>query len=281
MDELRSIDVSKLDRQALSDQPAPMLQWVPIEKLVVDPSYQREVTGAGWATIRRIASDFRWSRFAPLLCAPIEGGRFSIIDGQHRAHAAAACGIEAVPAMIVPVSRAEQARAFADVNGKVTAVSNHHIYRAAITAGEAWALECRAACEEAGCWLMTSNNSTANKRAGQVYAIALVRDLVARGHATAVTRGLQAIKAHDVLGRPALYSNYILRPWLTAIATVESGLKDWFPADILADVLNQNPPFKVLDVIDRLAASRALDAPKAVASRRAFEVLLRKSGGAA
>ena len=41
------------------------------------------------AHLRRIAEQFDWRLFAPVIVAPIEGGLFAVIDGQHRTHAAA------------------------------------------------------------------------------------------------------------------------------------------------------------------------------------------------
>ena len=135
--------------------PAPMLEWLPIRKLVVDDRYQRPLTGTSWAAIRKIAGAFHWSRFAPVLVAPVEGGLYAIIDGQHRTHAAALCGFTSVPAMAVHMTAREQASAFTWVNGQVLRINQHQVYRAALAAGEDWALRCRDAVEAAGCRLMT------------------------------------------------------------------------------------------------------------------------------
>ena len=62
--------------------PAPMLQWLAIAALVVDPAYQRPIARAGRRNVTKIAAGFTWSKFAPVVVAPIEGGRYAIIDGQ-------------------------------------------------------------------------------------------------------------------------------------------------------------------------------------------------------
>jgi hypothetical protein len=64
-----------------------------------------------------------WAKFSPVIVAPVEGGMFSIIDGQHRATAAMLRGIEKVPCEIVHIDRARQAEAFAAINGNITRVS--------------------------------------------------------------------------------------------------------------------------------------------------------------
>ncbi|MDF3607736.1 ParB N-terminal domain-containing protein [Paracoccus sp. DMF-8] len=135
----RAIDVSGQPALEPADQAAPVLDWIPIRQLVVDDRYQRPLTRAGWQTIRRIAENFRWSRFSPVLVAPMPGALWAIIDGQHRTHAAAICGHDKVPCMSVHMDTAEQAQAFADVNGTVTRITVHHVFKAALAAGENWA----------------------------------------------------------------------------------------------------------------------------------------------
>ena len=39
----------------------PMLQWLKIEDLVVDPTYQRPIVGNGRRNVDRIAREFSWS----------------------------------------------------------------------------------------------------------------------------------------------------------------------------------------------------------------------------
>lgn len=118
---------------------APMLQWLPISSLVVDDGYQRDLKAGNWKAIRRIAAAFSWSRFSPVFVAPVEGGLYAIIDGQHRTHAAALVGIDTVPCQIVQMDPREQAASFAAINGLVTKVTIWNIYKAALAAGEAWA----------------------------------------------------------------------------------------------------------------------------------------------
>jgi len=130
--------------------PAPMLQWLPLDRLVIDEAYQRPLGPGNWKSIERIAANFQWSRFAPVLVAPIQGGLFAVIDGQHRSHAAALCGIAEVPAMVVSVGVEEQSRAFAWVNSQTIRVTLFHIYKAALSAREDWAVRADAAVSGGG-----------------------------------------------------------------------------------------------------------------------------------
>ena len=54
--------------------PAPFLEWIETEKLVVDASYQREIGRRGAINVNQIAENFDWSKFAPVIVAPVEGG---------------------------------------------------------------------------------------------------------------------------------------------------------------------------------------------------------------
>lgn len=163
MTNYRTVDLTGMDPVQPASQPAPQLIWVEIRDLVIDDRYQRPLIAGNRIAIKRIAADFRWSRFSPVLVAPVEGGKYALIDGQHRAHAAALCGFERVPAMVALVAPEEQALAFIEINTRQIKVRGVAIYRAALAAGEAWAAECRDRVEAAGCRLMTANWSQARK----------------------------------------------------------------------------------------------------------------------
>lgn len=215
---MRKIEVSPVDKPDTIDPgAAPILQWIDIEQLVIDDSYQRDLKRGNWTAIRRIANGFSWSRFSPVFVAPVEGGRFAIIDGQHRTHAAAICGFEQVPCQIVQMDRQEQAASFATVNGAVTKVTLWNIFKAALTAGEAWAVACDKACTDAGCRLMTTNGTTDTKKAGEIYAIALIRGPVQAGHAASVTMALSGVRRSEFGADSEAYSNEILKPLITAV----------------------------------------------------------------
>ena len=77
-------------QSSFSPGPAPMLSWLPVEQFVVDDTYQREVGKRGRSNVQHIAEHFDWSKFAPVIVAPVEGGLYAIVDGQHRTTAAIA-----------------------------------------------------------------------------------------------------------------------------------------------------------------------------------------------
>jgi hypothetical protein len=129
---------------------APQLAWLPIADLVTDRSYQRDVVASGRKQILRIARAFDWAFFAPVIMAPVEGGRFAIIDGQHRTLAALLIGKDKVPCQIVIADPKKQARAFSAVNGQVTRMSALSTFRAALAGGDDLAVSLDALARRAG-----------------------------------------------------------------------------------------------------------------------------------
>lgn len=216
---MRAIEVSKYLKTESAPGPAPMLQWLDIGLLVVDDGYQRELKAGNWKAIFRIATGFRWSRFSPVFVAPVEGGLYAIIDGQHRVHAARMAGIESVPCQVVHMTRAEQAAAFAAVNGEVTKVTAWQVFKAALAAGEGWAVDAASAATEAGCQLMTSNVSSWTKQPKQIYAVSGFRRVLASHGRDSVIAALAAIARAEGYGdTPESWDGGVLLPVLSGCA---------------------------------------------------------------
>lgn len=266
----RKIDVEGMLAVEPMSQPAPQLLWVDIKALVIDDRYQRPLSASNITAIRRIAGEFRWSRFSPVLVAPVEGGKYALIDGQHRAHAAALCGFERIPAMVTLVASEEQALAFIQINTRQIRVSTQSVYRAALTAGEDWAIRCQRAVAAADCRLMSMNYTTKDKKPGMVFTIALIHRLIDRNKDQAVTKGLTALRQYEPES-VANFSDALLTPWLSAVSDNMSEVAD------LVTVLKSRRPWLVLDEADRLAGETGK--PKAVCRRDAFALMIKDSVG--
>lgn len=231
----------------LEPGPAPMLQWIRIEHLVVDDSYQRELNRTNWEAIRKIARSFKWSRFSPVFCAPITGGKYAIIDGQHRTHAAAMCGFEEVPCQIVQMTHSEQAESFAAVNGSVTKVTSWNLFKAALTSGEAWAVEMKKCADEAGCRLMLSNGKTDSKKPGYIYAPFGLRKIIEKQSAERVTKALRILKNAEGYGdTKEVWDGKIFLPIIQALADAPEFLER---ADAI-QVMESFDLWKAVDSID-------------------------------
>jgi hypothetical protein len=165
-----------------SPGPAPFLEWIEIEKLVVDTEYQREIGRRGTANVQQIAENFDWSKFAPVIVAPIEGGQFAIVDGQHRTTAAMLRGQKKVPCQVVQADRSKQAAAYAAVNGSITKTTAQQLFHAKVAARDANALQLSEVCAAAGVEIVRRNLVQAQAKPGQTQAVtALARCLTLYG----------------------------------------------------------------------------------------------------
>ncbi len=162
--------------------PAPMLQWIAVEMLVIDPSYQREIQRNGARNVLAIAQNFSWTKFAPVIVASVEGGRYAIVDGQHRTTAAALRGAKEVPCQVILADKAEQAAAFAAVNGNITQMTSQQIYAARLAALDPGALALQAACSAGGVTILRHPVPASKMKTGETLAVnALERSLSAYG----------------------------------------------------------------------------------------------------
>jgi hypothetical protein len=203
---------------------APMLQWLRIADLVVDPSYQRPIIGRGQQNVNQIARTFSWSCFAPVVVSPIEGGRFAIIDGQHRTTAAAILGFESVPCQVVVAAREEQAAAFKAINGTTTPISQMALHAAALVANEPWAVQIAHVCECAQVELLRYPVPADKQAAGQTMAVgAIARCLKQYAEATLIT-ALQCI-TQTSNNQPGVLSARMIKA-LCAVLHADKGRRD-------------------------------------------------------
>lgn len=159
----------------------PRLHWIGIASLRVDHRYQRKIAGrASEKNVVQIAVEFSWKKFAPVVVAEIEEGIFAIIDGQHRTTAAALRGIRDVPCLIHDASLAEQATAFAAINGTVTAITTMQLHAARVAAGDPDAVALHDACEDAGVEIMRYPLAAAQMKPGQTMAASKLAQQLAR-----------------------------------------------------------------------------------------------------
>ncbi len=219
---IRKIDISKMQPVSTKVKGEPEVAFVAIADMIIDERYQRTMERNGLRNIRAIAENFEWAKFSPVMLARREGGQYAIIDGQHRTHAAALCGITEVPAMVSNLTIEQEAAAFSWINGAVTKLSQNQIFKAALAAFEPWAVQCDAAVARAGCRLMPYNASTASKRPGEVYCITTVRRFVNQGHAAQLATVLMGVRASRVADQAPYYNAFGLGALVPAV--IETGV---------------------------------------------------------
>jgi len=179
--------------KAVSAGAAPMLQWLKIADLVVDTSYQRPIVGLGRRNVDRIARNFSWSCFAPVVVSPVEDGKFAIIDGQHRTTAAALVGIDSVPCQIVVAAREEQAAAFKAINGITTPISRMALHAAALVAREPWAVQLADVCTRADVELLRYPVPSEKQGPGQTMAVGAIASCLKRYGEEKLITALQCV----------------------------------------------------------------------------------------
>ncbi len=173
--------------------PAPQLQWLDIAALVVDPAYQRDITAQGKRNVKRIAEQFDWRYFSPVIVAPIAGGRYAVVDGQHRTTAAMLVGHASVPCQVIMAAPGEQAKAFTAVNGTVTRVHTLAMHKAAVAAGDEVAREVERVAKAGGAKILSYPVPELKQAPGQTMAIGALRDLIAEYGAEATILGLRSV----------------------------------------------------------------------------------------
>jgi hypothetical protein len=233
----------------LAPGPAPILQWIEVERLVVDTEYQREIGRRGATNVIQIAEHFDWSKFAPVIVAPIEGGRFAIVDGQHRTTAAMLRDIKEVPCQVVQADRAKQAAAYAAVNGNITKTTPQQLYHAKLAANDQNAHAIANVCSSAGVEVLRRNIPQSEMKVGQTQAIgALSRCLDLYGRDTLIT-ALQCI-TQTADGNPGFVRATIIE----ALCEVLSEVPDW--RDSGEALLRAMDKFRFPDAWDQIAAGR-------------------------
>lgn len=174
--------------RSVSAGATPLLQWLPIADLLVDPAYQSPITGKGRRTVNRIAQAFSWASFAPVVVAPTEGGKYAIVDGHFRTTAAALVGFDSVPCQIVMASREQQALACKALNGTTAPVSRMGLHMAALSVGEDFAVRVADICARADVQLLHYPVPADRQCIGQTMAVgAIVRCLKRYGEDTLIT----------------------------------------------------------------------------------------------
>jgi hypothetical protein len=232
-----------------SPGPAPFLEWLETGKLVVDATYQREIGRRGAVNVNQIAANFDWSKFAPVIVAPVEGGLFAIVDGQHRTTAAMLRGQEKVPCQVVQADRAKQAAAYAAVNGNITKTTAQQIYHAKLAAKDPDALALAEICLVAEVEILRSGLIRSEVKKGQTYAItALNRCLAKYGRNTLIT-ALQCI-TQTADGNAGFVRSTIIE----ALCEVLHDAPVWQEAG--EQLLRAMDKFKFADAWDQIAAGR-------------------------
>jgi hypothetical protein len=127
-----------LARTSCAESPSDTLEilWLRPDQIVIDRTYQRRVSDAGKARIKRALKDFDWRRFGAISVVPVGNDLYACIDGQHRSVMAWAAGATSIPAVAFKADVADQAMAFVGVNVNRTTVASIDKFRARVASGD-------------------------------------------------------------------------------------------------------------------------------------------------
>ena len=163
------------------DQPAtapPVFMDVAPTELLIDGSYQRDLSDRGLRLIHRIVEGWDWRRFKPPVCAWTERG-LVVIDGQHTAIAAATHGgLSTIPVMVVEAKEAkDQASAFVGHNRDRLALHPTQIHHGAVAAGEPEALKLERVVTAAGARIVRNPYGAKKYAVGDTIAVSTIDKL--------------------------------------------------------------------------------------------------------
>lgn len=194
LERIKPINRYCLTPRAMEDiGPAPALEWLPLEALVVDHSYQRRISERSITVIRGAVERFDWAAVKALSVIDLGNGTYEVIDGQHTAIAAATHGgIKCLPALICAArSRREKANAFVQVNTSRVAMTPLQIFWAQVEAGDAEAEAVVAGADKANARILRYPPANGCFREGDTMSIAALRKIARRKGKAGVARVLR------------------------------------------------------------------------------------------
>lgn len=158
----------------------PKLVWVEPTQLLVDGTYQRDLSRQSVRLIREIIKSFAWNQLKPPIAVEVASG-YHVIDGQHTAIAAASIGVTALPIFVVEAETViERANAFVGHNKRRLNISRLQIHRAMVAAGDEDAMDVANVCRRAGLNLRHKNGVNSKLNIGDCAAVSTIESLVQR-----------------------------------------------------------------------------------------------------
>ena len=178
---------------------APVFMTVRPEELLVDESYQRDLSDASIRLIRKIVAEWDWRKFKAPVVAMTEEGPV-VIDGQHTATAAASHpAIDEIPVLVVEATdRQAQAEAFVGINTTRLGITAAQLHHANVTAGDPLAITIERVCREAGVKVLRLPPARAVYKPGETIAVAAISGLVSRSGETTATRVLSILSGAGI-----------------------------------------------------------------------------------
>lgn len=215
----------------------PRFAHIEPQRLLVDESYQRNLSEQSVKLIRRIVAQWSWTAFKPPVVVETPEG-FHVIDGQHTAIAAASHpAIHEIPVMIITAESLEKrADAFVRHNRDRIQISQTQLHFAMVAAGNEDALTIQQVCERAGARILKLPPTQGRFKVGDTMAIVGLRALVGRRHAKGAREVLQVC----VEGQMAPVSANALKA--VELLLFDDEYRSWTNAQELAVIIREQGP---------------------------------------
>lgn len=170
----------------------PIFEWVDPASLLVNETYQRDLSERSIKLIRRIITGWDWTKFKPPVCSLGDHG-LEVIDGQHTAIGAASHPhVNQIPVMIVETANVEaRASAFIGQNTDRLGITKMQLHRAAVAAGDEDALTIEQVCERSGVKLHMAKPH--RWKAGDSLAVGAIGGLIDRRGAMGARRVMELL----------------------------------------------------------------------------------------
>jgi hypothetical protein len=189
-----------------ADMALPKFEHVDPTGLLVDESYQRNLSERSVSLIRKIVADWDWRRFKPPVVVRLTDG-LHVLDGQHTAIAAASHPkIKTIPVMVVDAPEiADRARAFLGHNRDRINVTSTQMFVAAVAAGDPDAVTVAQVCERAGIRILKNPPGAGFFKANDTMAVAAIGALVNRRGAMGARQLLDILSAAKLVPVAAVH----------------------------------------------------------------------------
>lgn len=176
---VEAVSLVGLDPAAEVGEP-PGITMVKIDRLLIDPAYQRDVSHRSIKLIRKIVEGWSWARFKPPVVTPVNFF-YHVIDGQHTAIAAATHpAIDRLPCLVVQAGdQVERAKAFVAHNRDRLNMTPMQVFHAECAAGDPVSVAARDGVEFVGGRILRHPVALNLMKPGDTVAVASLRRLAA------------------------------------------------------------------------------------------------------
>jgi hypothetical protein len=155
----------------------PTLEWIGVERLAIDESYQRATDSAASRLDHPQDQErWNWNYCQPIVVSRRADGSLYVIDGQHRLTGAIARGdIPHLPCVVISGQDSEngEASAFVALNTQRQKLSQGDIFNAMLAAGDEAAKAVADLLEETG-WSMARTSNYNQWKPGQMFCAPMI-----------------------------------------------------------------------------------------------------------